>query len=227
MSRGARLQRVTDTRETMSCLIVVARPGVHQDDGGLVIEGMKRKRRSRANTTGSPSDASHPNAVDQSLKRRKLTNDTNDKHGTVDHPVLSAYYNRVCTLRQYLSEALDSTGASKHRKRALEKYKSAPSTKETRQAWSTEANSKTGGSDPAIACASPPPVDLLDHVRVGVCDAHAEAKPTENKHRGQDFEEFTQQMSASSGGTADRSNASGNHGSTMHEVGSLRFCKKP
>lgn len=121
--------------------------------------------------------------VDTTSKKPK-TNDDAEENSTssadrpLSHPVLSQYYPKLLTLRQYLADQLPAT--SKRRRRRILHYGKHSDTQEI----------SISGSDSSDV------VNLLDKTIIGVVQNTNE----EGLLRKQELQVFTQQLSNSSAG---------------------------
>lgn len=125
--------------------------------------GKKRKRPAKPTTADG-------------LNPKRLKPDGDQRRSTQSHPVLSRYYPRVVSLRQYLLEQLPST--SKARRRRIASL-GKPRHKDVEKA----ANGDSDESDKELAV-------LLDQTLIGVSKKTTSAAVVEARQR--EFAAFTQ-----------------------------------
>lgn len=116
-------------------------------------------------------------SVDVALqaKRRKVTKTVTSKDSQLFHPVLSSYYGKVCTLRQYILESIPNV--SRRRRQLLNRK--------------TPSVAKDSNLNPALQDA----YKLLDEVLVGVDLTASEG--LRGRDLDQNFQRFTQQLTSS------------------------------
>lgn len=161
--------------------------------------GKKRKRPQKATT---PQDGP--------INKRQRTATTSV---TIEHPVLSRYYRRVVTLRQYLLEELPSS--SKARRRRITSAGKRDENKKTGLNVSAIAASTQGSADGGINFAR-----FLDSTLVGLLHCPS---PAELEARQREYAIFSQSEERSLLGT---DTGPCNHQSEVREISIMHACAR-